>query len=90
MTNIEIYQALSRKGRRGAKKKVLQNTGLSVNMLTRVLKHGHPSEHEALIVQESLRVIEKYEAQEREVAEMRVLAAKKLYLEAQTNLQLTA
>lgn len=79
MTNLEIYQALSLKGRRGAKKQVLEITGLSINMVTRILKHGLPSQYEAQVVEAALKVIENYSSREREVAQMRLEAAKKQY-----------
>ena len=87
MTNLEIYQALSKKGRRGAKKQVREKLGLSVNMITRVLKHGHPSAHEARIIEESQRVIEVFEAQEEVIAQMRLEAAKKRYIEMQERIR---
>lgn len=87
MTNLEIYQALSAKGRRGAKKQVRKNAGVSVNMITRVLKHGYPSAYEERIVEESLKVIEAIEAEEMQVTQMRLEAAKKRYINAQQRIK---
>lgn len=88
MTNQQIYQALSLKGRRGAKKKVLDSTGLSINMITRILKHGYPSEYEERVVKAALEVIKDYEAGERRLAKMRVEAAKERLIAAQDALKL--
>lgn len=90
MTNLEIYQALSTKGRRGAKKQVREKVGVSVNMITRVLKHGYPSAYGEQIVEEALKVIETFEAREAEIVLMRYEAAKKRYIAAQKTIQLLA